>query len=189
MLAQLYLDYETRLKSIINPETGEPFFKHFDLWNRQVEFIEQETPFETPAVFFEFVPIAWRTMGQQAQDADLTIRLHIVTQWHGQTAEYTPAQIRQQMLDYLNAPAIVVNALQGFSTPFTNGLMRTKSIINHDHDRYVDSLEEYVCRIQDNSAMKKYVPAQVTPKIVIEKWKTSRYAEKGYVEPGYIEGE
>jgi hypothetical protein len=165
MLAQLYLAYEQRLKEIVNPATGEPLFQHFDLWNRQVEFIEQETPFVTPAVFFEFSPIQWRTLGQQVQDADLTIRLHIVTPWYGETAEYTPEEIRQQMLDYLSIPAMVVNALQGFTTPFTNGLMRTQSIINHDHERYVDSIEEYICRVQDNSAQKVYTPVSVTPVI------------------------
>jgi len=165
MLAQLYLAYEQQLKEILNPRTGEPFFKHFDLWNQNVEFIEQETPFETPAVFLEFLPIQWRTMGKQIQDADLTIRLHIVTQWYGQTAEYTPADTREQMLDYLNAPAIVVEALQGFCTEFSNGLMRTQSIINHNHERYVDSIEEYTCRIEDNSAERRYTMRKLKPDI------------------------
>ena len=165
MLSQLYLAYEAQLQSIINPATGEPLFRHFDLWNQNVEFIEQETPFEMPAVFFEFVPIQWKTMGQQIQDADLTVRLHIVTEWYGQTAKYTPSQIRQQMLAYLNIPAMVVKALQGFSTPFTNGLMRTQSIINHNHERYVDSIEEYTCRVQDISAAPMYSTVLATPKI------------------------
>ena len=168
MLAQLYLAYEAQLKGIINQKTGEAFFKHFDLWNQNVEFIEQESPFATPAVFFEFAPIQWKTMGQQKQDADLTIRLHIVTEWYGETAEYTPEEIRQQMLEYLNAPSIVVKALQGFCTPFTNGLMRTQSIINHNHERYVDSVEEYICRVQDNSAVNEYTPVKVTPSINTE---------------------
>jgi hypothetical protein len=166
MLSQLYLAYEAQLKTIKHPETGEPFFKHFDLWNQNVEFIEKETPFATPALFFEFDPIQWRTMGQQLQDADLTIRLHIVTKWYGQTKENTPAEIRQSMLDYLNIPALVVKALQGYCTPFTNGLMRTQSIVNHDHVRYVDSIEEYVCRVQDNSAQKTYTTVK-TPELMI----------------------
>jgi len=168
MLAQLYLAYEAQLKTIKHPLTGEQFFKHFDLWNQNVEFIEQETPFATPAVFFEFFPISWKTMGQQKQDADLTIRLHIVTEWYGETAEYTPEEIRQQMLDYLNIPGMVVSSLQGFCTPFTNGLMRTQSVINHNHERYVDSVEEYVCRVQDNSAEIIYTPKKIVPNISAE---------------------
>jgi len=167
MLAQLYLAYEQKLKSIIDPETEEPFFKHFDLWNQNVEFIEQETPFATPAVFFEFMPIQWRTMGQQVQDADLTIKLHIVTEWHSETAEYTPEEIRQRMLKYLDIPGMVVEALQGFCTPFTNGLMRTQSTINHNHERYVDSVEEYVCRVEDHSAENKYTMKKIKPDIIV----------------------
>jgi len=173
MLAQLYLAYEERLKSIRHPEKDEQFFKHFDLWNQNVEFIEQETPFETPAVFFEFIPIQWRTMGQQVQDADLTIRLHIVTQWYGQTAEYTPGEVRNQMLNYLNIPGLVVKALQGFCTPFTNGLMRTQSIINHNHEHYVDSVEEYVCRVQDDSAQHRYTMKKVKPVVKVKFQKSS----------------
>jgi hypothetical protein len=166
MLSELYLAYEERLKTILHPTTGEPFFKHFDLWNQNVEFLEQETPFEVPACFFEFMPIQWRTLGQQVQDADLTIRLHIVTEWFGETAAYTPEEIREMMLEYLNIPAMTVKCLQGFCTPFTNGLMRTQSIVNHDHERYVDTVEEYVCRVQDSSAHPVYETVSVKPKLI-----------------------
>lgn len=33
--------------------------KHIDLWNHNVEFIEQEENWERPAVFVEFCPIQW----------------------------------------------------------------------------------------------------------------------------------
>ena len=81
MKKQLYLAIVDRLKDIPGPD-GESLFKHFDLWNQQVEFIEQETPFQCPAVFVEFLPLQWQTMGNRVQSADLTTRLHIVTEWH-----------------------------------------------------------------------------------------------------------
>jgi len=30
--------------------------------------------------------------------------------------------------------------------------MRTQTIPNHNHERYVDSVEEYICRVTDTSA-------------------------------------
>ncbi|MBR3571668.1 MAG: hypothetical protein IKN99_00215, partial [Bacteroidales bacterium] len=71
MKKQLYLAIKNRLKNIPGAD-GQPLFKHFDLWNQQVEFIEQETPFQTPAIFVEFQPLQWRTLGNRVQDADLT---------------------------------------------------------------------------------------------------------------------
>lgn len=168
MLAQLYLAYEEKLKSILDKQTGEPFFKHFDLWNQNVEFIEEETPFETPAIFVEFLPIDWKTMGRQQQDANLTVRFHIVTEWQAQTAQYTPEDLRNRALRYLMIPSILVHAMQGFCTPFTNGLMRTKTVPNHDHDRYVDSVEEFECRIQDNSAERHYKMMKLPPELSVE---------------------
>ena len=37
MLKNLYLAFEQKLMAI-NDEKGQSLFKHFDLWNRQVEF-------------------------------------------------------------------------------------------------------------------------------------------------------
>ncbi len=53
--------------------------KSFDLWNENVVHLTQQRPFQTPAVFVEFLPIVWQPVGKGAKRADVTIRLHIVT--------------------------------------------------------------------------------------------------------------
>ena len=151
MKKQLYLAIVDRLKNIPGAD-GEPLFKHFDLWNQQVEFIEQETPFLTPAVFVEFLPLKWQTLGKRVQSADLTTRLHIVTEWHALTADNVPDEEQDLALAYLDIVDSVVAALQNFAAPCTNAWMRTQTIPNHNHERYVDSVEEYICRVTDNSA-------------------------------------
>ncbi len=164
MRKQLYLDIKNRLKTVKN-EQDEQLFQHFDLWNRQVEFIEQETPFACPAVFVEFAPMAWKTRGNRVQDCDLTVRLHIVTEWFAGTADYSPTE--QQALDFLDIIDKAVAQLQGFSAEYMNTWMRVQSITNHDHERYVDNVEEYVCNLRDLSAVRQYMP--VTPDLVINK--------------------
>ena len=82
MRRMLYLGLTERLKEL-KEENGNPVIRHIDLWNEQVEFIEQEEPFDTPAVFIEFRPVQWRTMGGNAQQADVPFRLHVVTTWKG----------------------------------------------------------------------------------------------------------
>ena len=151
MKKQLYLAIVNRLKNIPGAD-GEPLFKHFDLWNQQVEFIEHETPFLTPAIFVEFMPLQWQTMGNRVQSADLTTRRHIVTEWHALTADNVPDEEQELALAYLDIVDSVVAALQGFAAPNTNTWMRTQTIPNHNHERYVDSVEEYICRVIDDSA-------------------------------------
>ena len=106
MIKTLYLAIEQKLMTIYQDQPAgqiqarpTPFFKHFDLWNQQVEFLEQETPFNTPAVFVEFDPIAWKTTGNKIQEAEVTVKLHIVTRWYANTPANTPSAQRIQALD------------------------------------------------------------------------------------------
>ena len=150
MRKQLYLDIKERLLTI-KDEHGEPLFKHFDLWNRQVEFIEEETPFKCPAVFIEFGVMAWRTAMNRVQDCELTVTLHIVTEWYADTSHYSPTE--QQSLSFLDTADLVVATMQNFHTDNMNAWMRSRSITNHNHEHYVDSIEEFVCNLRDFSAV------------------------------------
>ncbi|MDD3688355.1 MAG: hypothetical protein PHE56_16545 [Bacteroidales bacterium] len=162
MKKQLYLDIVNRLKTILN-EDETTLFKHFDLFNRQVEFLEQETPFEFPAVFIEFVPHQWQTMQMKQQQSDIVVRIHIVTQWFAQTADYSP--LSSQSLDYLDLPGRVLIAMQSKDATQSNSFMRVRSVPNHNHVGLLDNIEEYQCRIFDNTAIKQLTP--VTPDINI----------------------
>lgn len=82
MRRMLYLGLTEALKEL-KDDGGQPLIRHIDLWNEQVEFIEQEEPFDTPAVFIEFRPVQWRTLGGTTQQADVPFRLHVVTKWQG----------------------------------------------------------------------------------------------------------
>ena len=167
MLKHLYLTLEQKLLAITDEQPNpQPIFKHCDLWNRQVEFLEQETPFQTPAVFVEFADIQWRTDGQHIQDADLTVRLHIVTPWYANTASNIQnAEVRATALSYLDIPTVLFRQLHGQHGTVAddsdprhqillgnfNALTRTASTVNHDHERFVDSVETYQCHLKDLS--------------------------------------
>ena len=171
MIRYLYLALEEKLLAITDEqENPQPLFKHCDLWNRQVEFLEQETPFETPAVFVEFTNIEWRTLGQHVQEADLTVRFHIVTPWYANTASNVQnADVRATALSYLDIPTVLFRQLHGQhgtvavpvetqdqeETPSPpkvigtfNALVRTSSTVNHNHERFVDSVETYQCHLK-----------------------------------------
>ena len=68
--------------------------RHVDIWNHNVEFIEQEEPFPMPAVFVEFAPIEWRYLKPgDNMHATAQLALHVVTQWDN-TTQCTPTQLQ-----------------------------------------------------------------------------------------------
>jgi hypothetical protein len=170
MLKQIFLDIENKLKTIKNAE-NEPLFQFFDLWNRQVEFMEQESGLLFPACFIEFLPISWKNQSQKVQDADLSIRLHIVTEWFADTFDKTPENIRQKSLEMLDLENRVFKALQHFTPTNCNGFMRTQTVINHDHEGCVDTRQEYICNMLDYSALEadeqNYEYVMVQPQIIV----------------------
>ena len=151
MLKQIFLDIEAKLKEITD-DGIEPYFKHFDLWNRQVEFMELETGLSFPAIFIEFFPLDWHNQAQKIQDADLAIRLHIVTEWYADSADNTPQPFRDKSLAVLDIENRVFCTLQHFAPTNCNRFMRTKTTINHDHETHIDTQQEYVCHVTDTSA-------------------------------------
>lgn len=157
MIKNLYLAIVAALKEV-KDDNGNQYFKSFDLWNQNVEFLEEDEPFDRPAVFIEFDPISWQTLGGKNQEAVAAVRLHIVTDWHANTADNVAAEFRTQALAYLDAPSRVLKAMQGLVIQPTatmrcsNTWTRTQSIVNHNHEKYVDSVEVYTTHIFDDSA-------------------------------------
>ena len=157
MIKNLYLAIVAALKEV-KDDNNNQYFKSFDLWNQNVEFMEEDEPFDRPAVFIEFDPINWQALGGKNQEAVATVRLHIVTDWHANTADNVAAEFRTLALAYLDAPSYVLKAMQGLVIQPTatmrcsNTWTRTQSIVNHNHERYVDSVEVYTTHIFDDSA-------------------------------------
>lgn len=165
MRKQLYLDIKNALKSIVDSEDN-PVFKHFDLWNQQVEFLEEETPFERPAVFIELSPLAWNQVGLKKQEAELQVKIHIVTDWWAQTHDSSP--VEDEMLAYLDIADVVVRKLNNFAASSGNTFMRIRSETNHNHERVVDSVEVFKCSVIDTSATATYtVVENVVPVVSV----------------------
>jgi hypothetical protein len=70
-------------------------------------------------------------------------------------------------LEFLDIIDRMTAVLQNFSTDYMNSWMRSQSVTNHDHERYADNVEEYVCNIRDLSAVRTGYVA-VTPELRIE---------------------
>lgn len=179
MRKKIYQAFRERLKQLIITEDGEIAFvkrdrlrelmekenppeyaiKHVALWNRQVEFIEEENVFDMPAVFIEFGKIKWRSQTGGVQDADLSIGLHVVTKAVPEDCE--GGLLHLDLLDWIN------RCLYAFTTDNIGSLVRDSSIPCHDHEEILDSTEVFKCMVVDTSAVKDKVKLTTKPNIVI----------------------
>ena len=144
----LYLSLIERLKRLTDRD-GRPVIRTFDLWNEQISFLEQEDPFDVPAVFIEFRPVKWA--GGVTQTADVTLRLHIVTPWKGSAREGSGFQRqtleRFDLLDRMDRHLFNLSGDDG-STSFSL-FRRTGSSTNHNHEELVEDVTDFTCKVMD----------------------------------------
>lgn len=140
MRRDLYKCIREQLKSI-----GDGEIKHIDLWNRNVEFIDQETPWERPAVFVEICPITWQqTNGMKRQLGSGLVKLHVVTDWKGSTADGSPCM--DEALDVFDFSEKIQRAIEGLAGEQFHALQLAETYTNHDHEDIVESIEVYKLR-------------------------------------------
>lgn len=124
------------------PENAERVVKHIDLWNQNVEFIEEEMAWERPAVFVEFNPIRWREVMQGVEyRAETSINLHIVSDWGGGT--YDGCELKEESLNVFDLSDQIHAALCGLTGErFADfDIIETKT--NHNHEEIVEHIDVY----------------------------------------------
>lgn len=152
MREELYRKLKARLESLCVNCAGEYYerpdeadvdddlhpraIRHIDLWNHNVEFIEQETPWERPAVFIEFVPFKWNAIMPGVEyRAEPLINLHVVTDWVDQESDIG----HFRLLDKIH------ELLAGMSGKTFMELDIDSSTTNHNHEEIVENIETYTC--------------------------------------------
>lgn len=113
--------------------------KHIDLWNQNVEFIEQETAWDRPAVFIEFEPIHWITIVPGIEyRAEARVRLHIVTDWATAVEDGTDGAGK-----FFELPDKIHDVLAGLEGKCFTDFTLAESLTNHNHEDIVESIEVY----------------------------------------------
>jgi hypothetical protein len=116
--------------------------RYVDLWNRNVEFIEQEENWERPAVFVEFDPIVWSRTKERYLRTVSTIKLHIVTDWVGSAS--TVSDNRDDALSVFDLPEIVRKAIEGMAErDCYYSVALIESHTNHNHEDILENIEVY----------------------------------------------
>lgn len=120
---------------------------HVDLWNNNVEFIEQDEVWERPAVFIEFGKIEWKKNKEQCERyCDSTLILHVVTEWKGSAS--SNSVVREESLEAFDLLDDIHKLLEGLSggDPIADGFKNMtlmESGTNHNHEELIENIEVY----------------------------------------------
>lgn len=151
MREELYRKLKARLEALCVNAAGEYYerpdeadaddelypraIRHVDLWNHNVEFLEQEAPWPRPAVFVEFVPFKWHTVVPGVEyRAQPMVNLHVVTDWAEQKniGEFRLLDRIHELLAGLEGETFVEFDIDSSAT-------------NHNHEDIVENIETYTC--------------------------------------------
>ena len=144
---EIYLNVMEALRGLQTPD-GEPAVRHVDLWNRNVEFIDQEAAWERPAVFVEFAPLSWEHLkaGEEktcVMRASGLLRLHVVTDWHGSASSDEPMAAIRERLGRVDLCAAISRVLTGLSGDGFSRMRLVESAYSHDHEEIVEDIQSY----------------------------------------------
>ena len=77
-----------------------PEFEHVDLWHDQVDYLSEEHPFPTPAVFFGFTTLNVADNGELMQTTDLQVDIYVYYETFADT--YNGAKMQNEALEFLD---------------------------------------------------------------------------------------
>lgn len=110
--------------------------KHFALWNHNVEYITDESPWERPAVFLEIGDISWSSVKGGALRGRGTLRLHIVTDYTDEASESAAWELSENLR----------GVLEGMSGKGYDSICLQTTMTNHNHEDILESIDEYSVR-------------------------------------------
>lgn len=149
----LYTELATELKTKV------PAIRWIDIWHNQVNFLEEEHPFPTPAVFLSFRITNTNDMGQKVQGVRLQVDAFLFYETFADTYHESFNQgSALGFLDMLNEVYAVLHGSSG--TNYSN--MRRIGFAPVDTggagNLYQQSFE---CTLVDYAAMKEYVDSTI----------------------------
>lgn len=135
-MKQFYL----ALKALLQTELTT--FKHFNKWNNQIVNIEQEVPFERPALFIEIEPVQWSIVNKRLKKGDISIVFHVVTDSYDTFADDTDGLAALEITD--NVIAIIETLQIPKCTPF----IHASTQLDNDHGNLIENKITFTSQIE-----------------------------------------
>jgi hypothetical protein len=138
---------------------------HFGLWNNDIERLTSLKAFRTPAVLVEFEPVEWRQRSMGARDANVRIRLHVMSKTLATPED--GGKYQAQALAHIDRAEGVNAAIQGLNGDNFNGFALVGIIPDHAHETVIHEELIYTTNVVDTSAAKQYRSVSPGPAPVI----------------------
>lgn len=100
-----------------------PAIEHVDLWHDQVDYLSEEHPFPTPAVFFGFTTLNVADNGELMQTTDLQVDIYVF--WETFSDTYNDAVMKEEALMYLDLLLMVGLMFHGRSGEYFHQMRRS----------------------------------------------------------------
>ncbi len=140
--------------------------KYIDLWNEQLAETTSSTAFPTPSLFVEFEQFEYNQNANHVTQADIGIRIHVITRTV--LANGTTDRRMEAALGFLDLIDSVNRALCSLAGEHFSTLMHTTSATNHNHAELIESIERYVTRGLDTSAIRQAERIRLTDIEIID---------------------
>lgn len=156
ILSEFYLAIKTKL---MDADLG---IQYFDLWSDQIDRNENEEDdlfFNYPAVFLEFEPVDWQTLGRKKQAADVSFNLYIASEnWNETNSLESDTEI-DKGLAHLQLVDNIFAALQGFNGTNFGSITRTGFAFKHNAEwtGLITHSMPFKSRLTDTAAMVGFV--------------------------------
>lgn len=146
-----------------------PDIKYIDLWNEQLAELQSATAFPTPSLFVEFEQFEYNQNANHVTQADIGIRIHVITRTILPAGSSLRNRIAENTLQFLDLLDEVNRALASLSGEHFSTLMHTTSATNHNHAELIESIERYVTRGLDTSAIRQAERIRLTDMEIIDR--------------------
>lgn len=145
-----------------------PDIKFIDLWNEHIVEVSTSVPWPLPAVFIEFEQYEVRQLSRWQREADVPVRLHIVTRTLPYTGGATDKRI-DLALQYFDLIDRVNAAMQGLSGTGFTAFQLTASATNHNHGELMENIERWQTRAVDATAERPQKAVALTDMEIIDR--------------------
>lgn len=147
-LKNLYLEQEARVTANIAE------IKTVDLWREQVQFMADEHPFKSPAVFFAYRMLEGKNNGEKLQDLRLQVDIYLFYETFADTSR--GAKKQNKALDFLDLLTKINACFHGTAGNYYSEMSRTGFNPVETGGAGILYVQRYELTMLDNSAQELF---------------------------------
>ncbi|MDL2315050.1 hypothetical protein LJC16_02190 [Bacteroidales bacterium OttesenSCG-928-C19] len=143
-----------------------PELKWIDWEAGQIDYQDEEYPFQFPCCFIDIEGVEWGNVGERLMIGKATVNLRVCFDIYEDFNNKSPD--RKHALKHLRLINKIQKHIQHFSGEHFNQLNKVRTFPDKRADQYKCINLVYQCGIRDNFGMVDYEKVKATPKIAVQ---------------------